>query len=155
MDYLFNTKNKGMKEMFFQAGRKIMKYLEIDNLLLSWVALVFHTLYPFIFPVQEFLILTLCLVICDAFTGILAAKKQGQKITSGGIRQTVSKITAYFIAILLSEGMRVTFIPEISIPYFVAFIIAIAEFKSNIENVEKIGSISIWRQIIEKFKPNK
>lgn len=141
-----------MRELFFHDGRKIMKYLEIENLILSWVALCFHTLYPYILPVRSFLILTLCLVVCDTITGIMAARKAGDKITSKGIRQTVTKTTAYFIAILLSEGMRITFIPDISIPYFIAFIIAIAEFKSNIENVEKIGDMKIWDLIKNKLQ---
>lgn len=147
--------NSGMKQIYFHAERKIMEYLKFENLLAGWFALLLNTIFPFLFPIREFLILTIALVACDTITGIMAAKRRKEPITSRGIRRTVEKITAYFIAILCAEGMRVTFIPEISIPYFVAFIIAIAEFKSNIENVEHISGINIWQQIMDKFKINK
>ena len=144
-----------MKQLFFHAERRLMKYFEFENLLAGWVALLLNTVFPFLFPIREFLFLTLCLVACDTITGVMAAAKRGEKITSRGIRSTVEKIIAYFIAILLSEGIRITFIPDISIPYFIAFIIAIAEFKSNIENIEHISGLNIWQQIVEKIKPNK
>lgn len=131
--------------------RKIMKYLEFENLVVSAVATIIKILFPFIFPIKGFLIITIALVACDLVTGIMAAIKRGEKPSSKGIRTTVHKMTAYFIAILLAEGIRVVFVPEISIPYFVAFIIAVAEFKSNIENIEQITNISIWAQIKAKL----
>jgi len=147
--------NKGMRDFFFHAERKIMEYLKFENLLAGWFALLLNTIFPFLFPIREFLILTIALVACDTITGIIAAKRRKEPITHRGIKRTVEKITAYFIAILCAEGIRVTFIPEISIPYFIAFIISIAEFKSNIENVEQISGLNIWQQIMDKFKINK
>lgn len=134
--------------------RKIMKYLELDNIILALSWMVVNYVYPFMMPIKSFLYLTLALVACDTITGIMAAERRGEKISSKGIRRTIQKIVAYFIAILLSEGMRVVFMRDVQVPYFIALIIAIAEFKSNIENVEHISGHSIWAMLKSKMKLN-
>ncbi|QDP50393.1 MAG: hypothetical protein Unbinned5350contig1001_8 [Prokaryotic dsDNA virus sp.] len=61
----------------------------------------------------------------------------------------------YFIAILLSQGlMKVFEIPILNLTYTVSLIIAIAEFKSVIENVETIADLKIWSFIKEKLIGN-
>lgn len=127
-------------------------YKILDNLWLGATALVVQYIYPFIFPVKGFLIFTGAVVLCDTVTGILAAHKRGEPISSKGMRRTITKIIIYFIAILLAEGMRVTFVPGVSIPYAVAFVIATTEFKSNIENIESISGISLWATITSTIK---
>lgn len=140
---------------FFHAdAKRVMKYLEIDNLILAMSGLIANYLYPFLMPIKSFLILTIALVACDTITGIMAADKRGEKISSKGIRRTVQKIVAYFIAILLAEGMRIVFMREVQVPYFIALIIAIAEFKSNIENIEHVSGHSIWDMLKSKMKIN-
>lgn len=134
--------------------KKVMKYLELDNIILAISGMVVNYIYPFMLPIKSFLILTLALVACDTITGIMAAERRGEKVSSKGIRRTLEKIIAYFIAILLSEGMRVVFMNEVQVPYFVALIIAIAEFKSNIENIEHISGHSIWQMLKSKMKIN-
>lgn len=84
----------------------------------------------------------------DFVTGILAAIKRKERVSSRGMRNTVVKIILYFIAILLSEGMVVVFkIPGHMLTYSVAFVIAVTEFRSNIENIESATGTSIWSAI--------
>ncbi len=136
------------------AVKKIMKYLELDNIILATMGMIVNYVVPFVLPVKGFLMLTLALVFCDTITGIMAAEKRGEKISSKGIRRTIEKIIAYFIVILLSEGFRIVFMPDIGVPYFISLIISIAELKSNIENVEDISGHSIWETLKKKIGLN-
>lgn len=105
-----------------------------------------------IMPIAPFLAFTIVLVFCDLITGLMAAKKRKETIHSKGLRRTVQKIVLYFIAIILSQGIKEVFMQSMPITYMVAFIIAIAEFKSNIENIEAVTDIKIWSFIQDKFQ---
>lgn len=103
-------------------------------------------------PVGPFIAIVLCLVIVDLITGIRAAVKRGEMIRSIGLRRSIEKLVLYFFAILLAEGMRNVFMPAIPITYVVALAIASTEFKSNIENIEEVTGVTIWKYISNKLK---
>lgn len=107
----------------------------------------------FLMPVAPFLIMTVALVLFDVYTGIKAAQKRNEEITSRGIRSFFVKINMYFIAILLSEGMVRAFSVPSQLTYVVAFAICLTEFYSNLENIEKITNVKIvhWIKTIIKF----
>jgi hypothetical protein len=84
-------------------------------------------------------------------TGTVAAKHRGEVIHSRGLRRSIVKITLYFTAILLSEGFEKVFGLDIDISYMVAGLIAITEFKSNLENIGEVTGIDIWSKIAEKL----
>lgn len=132
-----------------------MSYFKTINLSIDvwhyWSALV-GVVTAFLFNVQPFLTLLIFLVLADFITGIIAAPHRGQKVRSRGMWRTVEKITVQSIAILSAEGIRVTLFPSINLTYVVVFVIAVAEFKSMIENVEDILGIRIWNFIKEKIK---
>lgn len=110
-------------------------------------------LLGFIIPIAPFLGFTIALVVADLYTGVKAARKKGEKIHSKGLRRTIEKIGVYIVVILLSEGMMKVFsIPIINVTYTASFIIAIAEFKSVIENVEVVTEVNIWTKLQEKTK---
>lgn len=137
--------------------KNMMRYMDkiYENLLYGFIALIVKFVWPFLFPIGGFLIFTGCVVICDTITGIIAAKKRGEIITSYGLRRTTEKMILYFIAIMLAEGIRITFIENVDVAYFVAFVIAVTEFKSNIENIESITHIKLWEAISERLLPKK
>lgn len=108
----------------------------------------------FLSPVTPFIAIVFFLVVCDLYTGTRAARKRGDQIHSKGLRRTIEKITLYFIVILLSEGMAYVFKPLGPITYIVAFIIALTEFKSNVENVETVTGVAVWSTIKDKLNIN-
>ncbi len=136
------------------------KYNPMTKFLISiytygFPSLVGSWLLSFLMPVASFLFFTVVLVVCDLGTGVMAAKKRKEVVHSKGIRRTVDKMIVYFIAILLSQGlMKVFEIPILNLTYTVSLIIAIAEFKSVIENVETIADLKIWSFIKEKLIGN-
>jgi hypothetical protein len=116
--------------------------------LVSW-------LLSFIMPVMPFLVFTTVLVFADLHTGIKAAEFRGETIRSHGLRRTVSKIVLYFIAILLSEGMKYVFhFPNwADVSFLVAGLIAVTEFKSNLENISEFTQKDYWGAIARRL-PN-
>lgn len=113
-------------------------------------SLFFGLVFGFLLPLLPFLGMVCALVATDFFTGVRAAKKRGEKITSGGMKRTVEKTVLYFAAIILSEGMVQVFFPGVPLTYVVSTYIALTEFKSNIENISSATGVDLWKRIIEK-----
>ena len=85
----------------------------------------------------------LFLVVTDLFTGIWAAKKRGEKVTSWGMRKTVSKLLAYEIAIVLAFVMESALVPALPVVKAVAGFIGAIEFKSGMENLSRILGVDL------------
>jgi phage-related holin len=101
----------------------------------------------FIVPIQSFLLGTFFLVIIDTCTGIWKAKTRQEPITSAGMRRTIAKIIAYFLAIILSEGVKNIWVKDVDLAYWVSAYIAITELKSNLENLSVITGLDFWAAI--------
>jgi phage-related holin len=94
------------------------------------------------------------LVFADAVTGVVAAKKRGERITSRGFFRTVQKIVVYMVAILACEGVRLVFVPGIPVTYTAAAAISVTELKSILENTRTVSGVNIFTQI-KNLLPNK
>jgi Na+/alanine symporter len=125
--------------------------LTIKTLLVALVS----WLLSFIMPVMPFLVFTTILVFADLHTGIKAAEFRKEEIRSHGLRRTISKIVLYFIAILLSEGMKMVFhFPSwADVSFLIAGLIAVTEFKSNLENISEYTQKDYWGEIARRL-PN-
>lgn len=121
----------------------------------GYISAVFGWITAFVLPISGFLIFTVFLVFCDLVTGTKAARFRKEQINSKGLRRTVEKILLYFIAILASEGMTYVFMKGVPLSYVTAFAIAITEFKSNIENIEAVTGVNIWKSIKDRITPSK
>jgi phage-related holin len=112
-------------------------------------------LIQFITPLASFLIFTTCLVLVDLYTGVQAAKKRGEVIHSKGFRRSITKISLYFAAVLLARGMEIVFLSpkgfDFDLTYIVAGLIALTEFKSNLENISTVTGVPFWEKITEKI----
>ena len=92
--------------------------------------------------IRPFIVFTLILVVADLITGILAAHKRGEIISSWGLRRTIVKFVLYGIAIVLSKGMEHVFsVPQVV--YVVAFYICLTEFYSNLENIGEVTGTNV------------
>lgn len=109
-------------------------------------------LTAFVWEVRTFITLLFFLVVADLVTGMLRARHDKEKIHSWGIYRTIEKIFVQLITILIAELVRIMLFPVINLTYVVVFVIAMAEFKSIIENVEKILGLKIWSSISELIK---
>jgi uncharacterized membrane protein len=127
----------------------------IYNLLhLGWEKITYAIccgwIFSFFIPIKGFLIFTIFVVFADMGTGILAAKKELQKINSKGLYRTMEKIVVYFCGILIFEGARNTFsLPNIT--YMAAFLIATVELYSISENIKRITGVNLGVLITRFF----
>jgi uncharacterized membrane protein len=109
-------------------------------------------LFSFFFPIKHFLIFTIFVVFADTVTGIIAAKKRGEKITSKGLYRTSQKVVVYFCGIMIFHGASVTFGLPSQIVYSVSFLIAFTELYSVSENIKSITGVNIGTIILKFFK---
>jgi len=131
-----------------------MKATLINFLHLGWEKITYAIccgwIFSFFIPIKGFLIFTIFVVFTDMATGIIAAKKEGQKINSRGLYRTIEKIIVYFCAILIFEGARNTFsLPNIT--YMAAFLIATVELYSISENIKRITGVNLGVLITRFF----
>jgi uncharacterized membrane protein len=111
----------------------------------GWIA-------SFFIPIKGFLIFTIFVVFADMATGIMAARKEQQKINSKGLYRTTEKIVVYFVSILIFEGAKKTFSIPVPITYMVAMMIAATELFSIAENVKRITGVELGTLILRFFK---
>jgi phage-related holin len=128
----------------------------IEINLISWgKALVWAILtmaLNFIMPLGDFIVTMTALVVCDLYTGTRAARHRGELIHSRGLRRTIEKIVLYFIAITLSHLIEVTLLDKKlseALTWTVTSIIAMTEFKSNLENISQVTGTKLWLRLIE------
>ena len=109
-------------------------------------------LFSFFLPIKHFLIFTIFVVFADTVTGIMAAKKRGEPITSKGLYRTSQKVVVYFVGIMIFEGAKNTFSLPVNITYMVAFTIATTELYSISENIKSMTGVNIGTLILRFFK---
>lgn len=103
-------------------------------------------------PIMMVIITVGVLIMVDLITGIWAALKRGEKISSAAMRRTISKIVIYQVAVI-SGFMLETYILEGILPVakIVAGVIGMVEFKSILENCNMIMGGDMFKIIINKL----
>jgi uncharacterized membrane protein len=109
-------------------------------------------LFSFFLPIKHFLIFTIFVVFADTVTGIIAAKKRKEAITSKGLYRTSQKVVTYFCGIMIFHGASITFGLPSQITYSVSFIIAATELFSISENIKSITGTNIGTIILRFFR---
>ncbi len=89
-------------------------------------------------------------IFADLITGILAAKKRGEEITSKKARNTIPKGLGYMIAIMVGHVFEVHFVQGLEVMKIVAGLIAVIEIKSLDENIKIITGKSLFNQFVKK-----
>jgi uncharacterized membrane protein len=105
-------------------------------------------IFSFFLPIKHFLIFTIFVVFADTVTGIMAAKKRNEPITSKGLYRTSQKVVTYFCGIMIFHGASITFGLPSQITYSVSFIIAATELFSISENIKSITGTNIGTIIL-------
>jgi phage-related holin len=90
------------------------------------------------------------LVAVDTITGIIAARKRGEKIQSKALYRIAPKLLSYNLLIItgftVQNHMGVSWIPFTDIS---TGVIALIEFKSILENVGSIIGKNVWDYVKE------
>lgn len=103
-------------------------------------------------PIQAAVITILVLIVTDMITGIMAAVKRKEPVTSAGLRRTLTKLFIFELILLLGflceTYLLASFIPLSKI--FSSFI-ALTELKSIIENLNEINGDNLLKSLIDKL----
>ena len=101
-------------------------------------------------PMKPILLVTGFLIFADLLSGVLAAKKRGEPITSHGLRRTLSKTFVYNMAIisgfLVERYLLSDFIPILKIT---SSVIGISECISIFENLNTIDGSNIFKKVVD------
>jgi uncharacterized membrane protein len=109
-------------------------------------------LFSFFLPIKHFLIFTIFVVFADTVTGIMAARKRNESITSKGLYRTSQKVVTYFCGIMIFHGASVTFGLPSQIVYSVSFLISFTELYSISENIKSITGVNIGTLVLKFFR---
>lgn len=118
----------------------------------TWVKATALSAVAVFAPVRAVLISVLVLVLLDSITGVLAARKRGERITSAGLRRTVSKLLAFEIALiaghLLQKYLLADAVPVVSL---LAAAIGVVEGKSILENADTISGGNVFKGVLARL----
>lgn len=117
-------------------------FLNNISLILTFLAVYFAPAYPIMIGIGF-------LVTMDFVTGILAAKKRGEIITSKKMRPTIMKGFGYMASILIAFVMQNIFLTDMEVMKIVSGLIAMIELKSLDENLTSITGKSIFKQFLK------
>lgn len=124
------------------------------NWIINHLSEVSIAVVALILPIKPLLGWMMALIIIDLITGIWAAYKRGEKITSKELRRTPIKLGGYLIAIIASAIIQLPiFIGDlIPVTRCVATFLAIIELKSIGENITSLTGVPIGNIIKGIFK---
>lgn len=107
-------------------------------------------------PAKALILTSATLLAVDLLTGVWAAKKRGEPITSQGLRRTLTKLAVYESALLLAFiAEQYLIIDILPVSKIVSSFIAITELKSSYENINEIGGGDLLKSLITKLNgPN-
>ncbi len=113
---------------------------------------LFAVVAAFFAPVHAILAATICLVVLDTLTGMLAAWKKKQKITSQRFSRVFFKTLVYLLLICLSFAVEHFFAPEYPIKSMITSLIGLGETLSILENINVLSKTPVVDRLIDALK---
>lgn len=106
-------------------------------------------------PIKSAVIAVIVLTVADLITGIIAARKRGEQITSAGFARTIVKIAVYQVATLCAFlAQKYLVLDVMPICTLVTSLIGLTELKSVLENLDSISGGSFFSALITKLNSN-
>lgn len=103
-------------------------------------------------PIKAALLTIIALTLIDLLSGVAAAVKRKEPITSSGLKRTVIKLLVYLsvacLAYLVERFLTGEFIPLAKI---MSGLVGITELKSILENLEDITGLPLLKLLIDKL----
>ena len=103
-------------------------------------------------PIHAILLTVGITIFGDLVTGVWAANKRGEKISSAGLRRTISKIVVYNLAIVLGFIIEKYLLGDIlPVSKIAAGLIGATEGLSIFENLNSISGNNVFKSLIDKL----
>lgn len=117
-----------------------------------WIKALGVAIIAALAPIHAMLITVHVLIATDAVTGVWAALKRDEKISSAGLRRTITKTFVYMMSIICAYLCETHLIKGIlPLANIAAGAIGVVELKSILENADKIMGGSLFKSLIEKL----
>lgn len=119
----------------------------------EWTFKIGLSLLAIFAPAHGVMTSVLVLILADCASGVWAAVKRGERISSAGLHRTMVKLLVYEVAIALGfiaqHYLLADTIPVINI---VGSFIGITELTSAYENINEISGGKLLKEVIQKLK---
>lgn len=103
-------------------------------------------------PAKGMILATLALILVDLITGVVAAYKRKEPITSAGLRRTITKLFVYGSAVLIAFlAQQYLTGPEIPVANITAGFVGLTETLSCLENINEIGDNGLLKALLDKL----
>lgn len=110
------------------------------------------TLLVIFAPVKMMIVVTFVLLVADLITGVLAAHKRKEPITSMGFRRTITKLFIYEACLMLGFLAQNYLIGDLlPVVKMIGAFIGITEMKSILENLNDINGASMFSDLLTKL----
>lgn len=104
-------------------------------------------------PVSDMMLGVLILLLADLVTGVVAARKRGETVTSAGLHRTVVKLLVYEGAIALTFLTQKLVLKDFtSVLNIVGGYLALTQLVSVFENLNEIAGKNLLDVLINKLK---
>lgn len=116
---------------------------------MTWLKAVAMSLFALLAPIHTVMAVTGAMIVIDLITGVLAARKRQEPITSAALRRTVTKMAVYQTAVItgfLCEHYLLS--DSLPIVKLAAAAIGLVEMKSITENLNAINGSPVFSSII-------
>lgn len=103
-------------------------------------------------PIKAVMLTVGFLIFLDLSSGIWAAIKRQERVTSAALRRTISKMVIYQMAVITGFLIETYLVgPSIPVTKVVAGFIGLVEFKSILENSNTILGTDVFKLLIAKL----
>lgn len=118
----------------------------------EWLMAILLSCVAVLAPIKAVLVTVGILILADMFTGMYAAKKRGEELSSAAMRRTLSKMLVYQGVVILGYLLEANLMDHLMpVAKIVASAIGMVEFKSILENSNSIVGTNIFKAVISKL----
>lgn len=113
---------------------------DIQALILKALAMLVLVLSP----IHHLMVAVSALVVLDFVTGVWAALKRSEKISSNKMKRSITKAIMYQIALVMAFIVETYLIKDVPVIKVVAGLIGLTEAQSLTENIKQITGVDHW-----------
>ena len=118
----------------------------------EWLTKLIFVCVAALAPIHAMVVAVFFVVLIDFITGIMAAYKSGDKITSAGFRRTLSKLAIYQFALISGHLIEDYLILDaFPVARIIAGVIGLVELTSILENCNIVYGGNLFRTLLQRI----
>lgn len=109
----------------------------------TWITNTLLASLAVLAPIKATLLVVGFLIFADLITGVLRARKQGEKFSSRALARSIYKTGGYQLAIISGFLVERYLVPDVPIVKILVGLVAVAEMTSILENVKAATGVDL------------